>query len=221
MLEIRRLIPNEFITKTNVFIFILTIFWRYIFRLSAGVSCHIQGSTQSLELNPLFNRWPSTSVTLSPLCYLLLGLNLHLPNDFTQKNFLNQTSYPLYGMSIRTYGEGSVKAPMFDMKQLRKSEGSIGWNTVSITIYLKKIVLIFLVLKIIKFHLRNLERIYHLFPYFMKALIFFLWNFNINFWYWYLTRFCCFLCPKAQVSCQLIKKFLSKIEKKNKSLTRI
>ena len=53
-----------------------------------------------------------------------------------------------------------MRVPEFDMKHLKKAEGHIGQNVVSITIKMRSKVQIFKVITIIKLHLRNLDK-YH------------------------------------------------------------
>ena len=48
--------------------------------------------------------------------------------------------------------------PEFDKKHQKKAEGCIGRNVVSITMKMKTIVRIFNEIKIIKLHIRNLEK---------------------------------------------------------------
>ena len=57
---------------------------------------------------------------------------------------------------IKDIVRSSMKVPEFN-KHLKKAGGHIGWNVVEITIKMKTIVRKPLMIKIMKFHLRNLD----------------------------------------------------------------
>ena len=109
-----------------------------------------------------------TTLNIQTIVFILILSRFWLiyPLAFFRCFMLNSGAYTepqteIFIQSTRVNCSNSInhdlQVPGFDMKDLKKTEGHIGWNVVCITMKMKTIFWIFSAIKIIKLHLRNLD----------------------------------------------------------------